>query len=85
MERLERGQALNQYFFQLLSDHNKRLIADGSTIIAKCQEIIDMGTKFEELIQGWDDSHPLMEAATKFAEYIEKKMQDVEQVSKTKE
>jgi hypothetical protein len=78
LEKLERAQAISQYFFKLMSDQNKELLKDGKVIVKNSQDIIDAMGRFDELCANWDENHPLMEAATKFVDYVTAKMKQID-------
>ena len=74
LEKLERGQAVSQYFFKLLSDQNKDLLKETKSIVRQSQEVMDAIARFDELIKEWDEDHPLIEQAAEFSEYLETMM-----------
>ena len=84
LEKLERGQALSQYFFKLLSEQNKDLLQDVKSMVKDSEKIIEACGKFEELIAQWNDDHPLMKQAEELSLYLEKSMERLTSVTKQK-
>lgn len=76
LQAVQRNQALSQYLFKLIADQNKELLKDSKAVVRSTDEIIEACKKFEELVDGWDDEHPLIEHATQFYNYITTKMQE---------
>ena len=79
LQKLQRGQAVTQYFFKLLADQNKDLLVSSKKVIGHSEEIIEGISKLEDLIEGFEEDHQLMESIKQFQDFLAAKMQQIKE------